>query len=364
LKFKKELDDKNPSLLQRQKDEQFQQAFKELWPNTYHRINDKETNSTAILEQLNRQKIFYNSLIAHDINQVKKFVCKDCNDVCYLNPLQTIPKCYCQTVVQIDTPAPTCKHIHVAQQSYLPKQTFQITDLSYARQPNLVSGYDMPYLSAVQKEDLVKSSYNKDYISNDVRLLKSIRDDNEKLRLHNKIEKTNDLVDDIIGKVSVLQADIKKKSAEMKIKEDMLKLKEEYYRIKREPSLKSILKNRPRSKSPVCRHERSSSASRRAKSPSNHHHHYYDSKNENSSSESILKNRPRSKSPVCRHERSSSASRRAQTPNNHHHHHYDSKNEISCSEYDDDDVRRNRFWKSWKDVPPRVDSWNCDWNVY
>ena len=342
LKFKEELDNRNKNTVEKQKEDDFQKTFQELWPNAYNRLNDKETSSSVLLERLKREK--HESLIRSlpfsnknclacqkDPNTI---ICGNCHQVCYYKQPPPIKLTYEHDhTCKYYAPAVThvCTHTIVSPPKYIETPKIHCSEIAYAKLPNLMSSYDLPYFTPEKKEELVKSSYNKDSFTEDIKLLKHIKDDNEKLRFQNKIEKTNDLVDGIINKVSVLQADLKKKAAEVKIKEEMLKLQEDYNRLRRESSLKSILKHRSRSKSPSCSH------------------------------------RGRSTSPVYRLERSKSredSSSRSKTPNHHHHHYYAYKHENVSSS--NDSMRSNRYWKSWKDVPSRVDSWKCtkDSNIY
>lgn len=362
-KFKKELVGKNKTLVEKKKDDDFQKAFKELWPNTYNRINNDKTSAKAVLNELEKQKNLYNTILRHDLEKfsasnltndhTRQLVCRDCNEKCYLKYIpcssacltgcQLINKCRCSSACCTNSSATSnictacsrahdcrLKELNQASSLFLKRDETKDTNIKCLNYPNYVSGYDLPYISLKDKEHLVKYSYNKETLTEDVKLLQNIKDNNEKLRAKCKIEKTNDLVDDIISKVNVLQTELKKKTAEIKVKEDLLKLKENYIRIQNENKHILTRKDRSRSKSPVCTRHRSSSA-KRAKTPDNrdsslhHHHHYYN--------------------------------RKVHTPTS-------SINSILT--YDPAESKKNKYWKSWRDVPARVDSWNYDYdfNIY
>lgn len=75
-KYKKEaLDGKSPAIQPTKKnveitdDEKFQNLCKELWPNIYNNLNDKNQNKNfnELLNELDKKKIFYDSIIKGDI---------------------------------------------------------------------------------------------------------------------------------------------------------------------------------------------------------------------------------------------------------------------------------------------------------
>lgn len=93
--------------------------------------------------------------------------------------------------------------------------------------PNVMSSYDFPWTSSKHSETLVKSSYNPEELTQEAKLLKSIQESQEKLKASQKMEKTTDLIDDMINKFKLLQDEMKKKS-------EALKLKSEYEDLKKE----------------------------------------------------------------------------------------------------------------------------------
>lgn len=372
LKFKKELALKKPAALEKEKDEDFQRTFKDLWPNAYSRLNDKDHCSSVILEKLNKEKheellrSLKETSCKYCLSDPKTIMCSACRQVCYHKASTCQPTTKLIHDYSCIHYVPTVSHVHTcgitSAPSYFPRTIIHSSDISYAKLPELVSVYDRPFLTPNQKEDLVKSSYNKECISEEVKLLQNLKDDNEKLRLRNKVEKTNDIVDNIISKVSVLQADLKKKSAEIKIKEEMMKLEHEYHHSKRDSCLKSILKHRSkspchgreRSMSPCYKLDRSSSRNSRCRerSSSRHSEHRARSSSRHSSCHSACRDRSSS-----RHSERSPLPKSSKLP--HHHHYYDYKSETLSSTSDCDKIKQNRYWKSWKDVPSRVDSWKC-----
>ena len=286
-------------------------------------------------------------------------ICSACRDICYHKASTcrpTTPKLTHEYSCIHYVPAVT--HLHPCTHPHVSRINIHSSDIVYSKLPELVSVYDRPFLTPAQKEDLVKSSYNKESITQEVKLIQNLKIDNEKLRFQNKIDKTNDIVDSIITKASALQADLKKKSAEIKIKEDLLKLEHDYNHLKHQSCLKSILKHRSKSSchrrehsvSPCYELERSSSRHSRCRerSSSSRHHHKRSSSRHSESERSSSRHSVR--------ERSLSA-KRSKSPI-HHHHYYDYKHQSLTSTSDSDDIKRNRYWKSWKDVPARVESWN------
>ncbi len=90
-------------------------------------------------------------------------------------------------------------------------------------------------------------------------LIKSIKESQEKLKMAQKLEKTTDLVDDIIKKVGVLQTEMRKKSSAMKLKEDIEKYNKEQQEKRHLEELKRSL----------------TSLSLRESDSDHHHHHHH-----------------------------------------------------------------------------------------
>lgn len=250
---------------EKEKDEKFQKIFKELWPNTYSMINEPLSNSTA-------KK---NSIL--DLNSENPcFVkCKKCGHYswyscvkCVEEPVHKEPELKLQDYFSkyLSNTSPTLNTFTTQNSDRLNAILKRENDYLNAlksrtadKYPNAVSAYDTPFLAGKYSERLVGSLYNDDSLTNEIKLLQEIKDNNEKLRTQNKIEKTNDLVDDIIKKVEVIHNEIKKKQAEIRVKENLEVLKE---KVRRE-----------RSKSPSLLELRNRSSSRERNH--NHHHHHY-----------------------------------------------------------------------------------------
>ena len=79
---------------------------------------------------------------------------------------------------------------------------------------NTLSSYDFP-------NQLTSSSCSSAILGSEDILLKSIQESQEKLRLANKLEKTTDIVDDIVSKVKVLQAEMKKRSTALELQNEI-----------------------------------------------------------------------------------------------------------------------------------------------
>ena len=112
---------------------------------------------------------------------------------------------------------------------------------------NLVSSYDFPWPLYKFTDTLVKSSYNPKELEAEKRLLKNIEESQEKLREAQKLNKTTDLIDDMIGKFKLLQDEMKKKSEEIRLKSELIDLKKEIHRSSERS--KSITSRRHKSRS-------------------------------------------------------------------------------------------------------------------
>jgi hypothetical protein len=79
---------------------------------------------------------------------------------------------------------------------------------------NTLSSYDFPDTNRAQL-----------WNSTEDKLLKSIQESQERLKYAQKLEKTTDIVDDIVGKVRVLQSEMKKKSTALEIQNEIEKMR-------------------------------------------------------------------------------------------------------------------------------------------
>jgi hypothetical protein len=156
------LESKNPATVEKQKDDDFQKTFQELWPNAHKRLNDIENSSSTMLERLQKEK--HDSLLKglntytckacnSDPNTI---ICSACRDVCYhkASTCHTTPKLthhyscihYVPTITSLQTYTP---------QPYIARTVIHSLDIANVKLPELVSVYDRPFLMPAQKEDLI-----------------------------------------------------------------------------------------------------------------------------------------------------------------------------------------------------------------
>lgn len=233
-KFKKTINAKTTfeptkEWVEKQKDEKFQSLFKDLWPNVYSRINDSEAKSkpasaNQLLAELERKRIECENRVKFDLSHVHQYShhyshC-NCNSACN-----------CLKVCQVPTPPP-------AKPAEPPKkETKEETKKPY---PNLVSSYDFPWPLYKFTDTLVKSSYNPAELEVEKRLLKNIQDSQEKLKEAQKLNKTTELVDDMIVKFKLLQDEMKKKSEALRLKSELEELRKEVRRSTERSRSKSL----------------------------------------------------------------------------------------------------------------------------
>jgi hypothetical protein len=237
--------------LEKEKEKKFQNLFKELWPNLYARLNEQNPTAAALLQELERSKMMYDSLIRNEINKSKQTLFSSASI-----PINTDPSIFTQyppnttnttnTTSSIDSlnisiqglntinpRVDISKHLWPSNliKPNLHYSTYVDSNATNAspiiKYPNQVSSYDFPYSTNKYQESLIKTTYNDDSLIKENELLKSIQDAQEKLKLTQKLEKTTDLVDNIIDKVKLLQTEMKRKSAALEIKNNIEKLKQE-----------------------------------------------------------------------------------------------------------------------------------------
>ena len=218
-KFKKTINAKTtfePSKewVEKQKDEKFQSLFKELWPNVYSRISESEAkpkpaNANELLAELEKKRIECENRVKFDLSHIYHGHQTCCNST---------HSCNCLKVCQVAPPAPP-------KPAEPPKKEEKKPDLNI-----LVSSYDFPWPMYKFTDTLVKSSYNPKELEAEKRLLKNIEESQEKLKEAQKLNKTTDLIDDMIGKFKLLQDEMKKKSEGIRLKAELIDLKKEIHR--------------------------------------------------------------------------------------------------------------------------------------
>ena len=236
--FKKTIMEKsavNPTQesIEKQRDEKFKSLFKELWPNVYDRIDKSEKSdkskdeSAKFLTELEKNRAMVDLMVKEDLEKYKFLLAAGKN----LNT-NHMTHCHCANClspnskdsinIRIDGLNTGKPNFSILPPKPEPEKKPEPPKPNY---PNLLSSYDFPYYTAKHKDQLVKSSYNPSDLTNGVKLLQSIKESQEKLKMTQKVEKTTDLVDDIINKVKVLQDDMKKQSTMIKVEKEIEEFK-------------------------------------------------------------------------------------------------------------------------------------------
>ena len=286
--------------IENEKDKRFQSLFESLWPNLYKNLEEKKAAEAA---EAHKQKYVCSLLIDQEVKKYEELLKSKLalsqtapSAVTSSYPLST---CFSSTKLSA-TPTftttittTTCK---CAGCTPTPSHSEPSTTIKY---PNHLSSYDFPYNTRKYVDDIVKSSYNSECLSRETELLKSIRESQDKLKLTQKLEKTTDIVDDIITKVGALQTEMKKKSSEIKLKEEIIKRNKEYDEMQKLLELKRSLTSYDFGKT--------------SNEHVFHHHHCHDNhKQHRSKSREIIvhdcsRSRPTSRSSSCERHRSSSS---------------------------------------------------------
>jgi hypothetical protein len=365
----------NTNYMEKQKNLNFKNAFKDLWPNLYDQIN------------------FVPPKVEPKPQSVPTYM--QPMPIIVTNPLCHVNHSSCHGYHSCDCTHKGCKKID-DKPSYpnwdtivqvLNKKPTKLDEEKPSKYS--LSSYDLPDSSMPDKVDFGLSAL-------DLKILESIKQKNAKLREQNKIEKTSDLVDGILRDVGVLQADLKKKAAEVKLKEDLVKMESEIFtdfvKMSRDccghrqhhnsrskspaDSVPCQLRRKSRSKSRensvVHSHHRHESRSKSREKPlcqdfshHNHHHHYQ---------ESTSKSRDRVHS-SCNHYHPAALTKHhyhhdeTWSANKHQHHHHPQKT-VHVHHGQKSPLMRSSSTlvrpstSSWKHAKPKVVSWRCDMNVY
>jgi hypothetical protein len=333
-KFKGQMrlvDDKTAKLLnanyvERQKEHNFQQVFKELWPNLHNQLNSRPEPPPA-------PKPVINYVQPAPIIITQPLVTHSCHTCCTHNAPKSDDKpSYPKWDALIQT-------LNQAKPSKLEEKV--------GKYSSHLSSYDLPF-STVFDKDAHKEELRLSTL--DAKILESIKKKNDKLREQNKIEKTTDIVDGLIKDVAVLQADLKKKANELKAKEDLIRIENQ------------VLKDFVKMSHSVRRQSRSKSRDRSASSSCSRH----------SSRPKADRHAPKV---VCYHETRPRATCSTSALGHHHHHHRhhairEHKPKSKHHYHGGKPVVRSSSTLErptsacWKHTKPKVVSWQCDMNVY
>lgn len=233
-KFKKTVMEKTfePSKewIEKQKDEKFQNLFKQLWPNVYSRINTPEPPhkpASQILAEIELQRMLHDQKLKQDFKYTLAAIDTVPTTANHHCCSSNVHSCNCLKVCQVTSGhTPHLSTLYAKKEPVVEKKTY----------PNVMSSYDFPWQPFKYSETLVKSSYNPASLQNETNLLKEIQESQEKLKANQKLEKTTDLVDDMISKFKLLQDDMKKKSEALRLKSELSDLKQEIHRRSRSRS--------------------------------------------------------------------------------------------------------------------------------
>ncbi|RNA23014.1 hypothetical protein BpHYR1_014664 [Brachionus plicatilis] len=323
----------NKDWIEKEKEKQFQNLFRQFWPNVYSTINPPEPKSVpTLISELEKKRAICELIAKQDLERHKASLAhnelltnysnvytskmNDTLNICINGLSSGSPK------IEINSNKPAFE----AAKSEPEK-----------KYPNLASSYDFNFKSTKYLDTIVNSPYNPNDLTKETELLKSIQESQEKLKLTQKLEKTTDLVDDIIEKVKVLQLEMKKKSASYKLMNDIEQLKKEHEENERKNELMALL-DKELERKKYCH--------------LNHHHHHQTNKNY-LDSDSSSENEKRSKSPALSDHRP--------------------RMSVTFSKHNREPSRSRRkspqrLRKSNSYIGPKVDCWNCncshDRNVY
>lgn len=226
-------------------DEKFQALCKDLWPNIYNKIEATEqpkcVNANELLSELEKKKAFYDSIIKQDLKDIQtltviqkqqpavpeSFTRMDqllkgsptspsinvyINDT-RANPVTVTPQA---APPPPPTPAPAISEIIMSSYNY-PFCTSKYSEMRNKKYP-----YENCYSSLLGMSVVDKSLISSD----DEKLLKSIEETQEKLKIAQKVEASTELVDELIAKFKHLQTQMKKKKTEIDLKIELDSLKQ------------------------------------------------------------------------------------------------------------------------------------------
>ena len=262
--------------IEKEKDKRFQDLCKELWPNIYSKIKEpqvKAVNLNELLEELEKKKMICDNIIKNDLERFKAHNNATFSDF-PLKPTETV-NIYIDRYGSISQP----NSIHMTNSKpYEMTTNIEPTKLN----PNNISSYNFPFYAS-KYSDIQNKSYpytnlsineklgiktEKPSLSDEnEQLLKTIKESQEKLKMNKKIEKTTEIVDELIGQFKQLQDEMKRKSLAIQLKSELDDLKKQRdfnrrYSINHYDDASLVKSNRSRSR------ERNEYASYRTRSNS------------------------------------------------------------------------------------------------
>ncbi len=303
-------------------DIKFQSLCKDLWPNIYNRLEASEkakapvviNNVNDLLTELEKKKAFYDSIIKNDLETIQRT-----NHYIQSQKGQTSSFSAMDAALGTAAPASTGNiNIYINGESVkanagppaLPEPQPGPTYKSEL----LMSSYNYPYCttnynemkarkypmsSAKTYSDLLGMKIKTCLSDEDEKLLASIEETQAKLKVAQKVEKTTDLVDELIGKFKHLQNDMKSKQAAIKLQKelDCLKKEQEFKRCFTEGFTECYVdEDFDKAFKPRCR-------SKEAHQVLNHHHHHVSPCRSRSRSLKACSSRESSRSRSCSRDR-------------------------------------------------------------
>lgn len=200
------------TILEAEKEKNFQSVFKTLWPNLHERLNPPENFQKEIAE-LEKKKELLNCMVQNEINAYKALAPPQ--------PTPIYPNFYG------NMPQPQLQPQFTASVGNHTADSINITIAGLNQAPNNPSYHGHTPINTLSSYNFPqsRSMYSSMYPASDDFMLNSLKESRDKLKYAHKIEMTSDLVDDIVSKVEYLKEDIRKKSTALEIQNEIDKLK-------------------------------------------------------------------------------------------------------------------------------------------
>ncbi len=231
-------------------DLKFQALCKDLWPNIYNRLEASEkakapvviNNVNDLLTILEKKKAFYDTVIKNDLETIQK-----ANTYIQSQNQQTSSFSAMDAALGLAKPASAGNiNIYINGESIkantgvpvlpepIPVPTYKSELLmSSYNYPFCTSSYNemksrkYPMSSSATYSDILGMKVKTCISDEDEKLLASIQETQDKLKVAQKIENTTDLVDELIDKFKNLQNQMKSKQASIKLQKELECLKKE-----------------------------------------------------------------------------------------------------------------------------------------
>lgn len=257
--------------LEREKDRKFDALFKELWPNLHNRVGlfeqAKPLSAAELLALLEKNRSVYNLMLQQDLLNCKNLITTPTSTPCSLITATTgaattiAPSKYGENInICINTAQPKIE-ITSGWTSLNPvtvPKPVETSSYLISRNSNQISSYNLTesYSDTLSKKIDDLNSLN----IRENELIKGIQESQEKLKMTEKLERTNIIIDDIINKVKELQCEMKRKSTALQIQNEIDKLNKERENQLRRSSTSIYFENEPCA---VYRRSRSKEKNRR-----------------------------------------------------------------------------------------------------